>query len=290
MYMKNRKIRGRILPYGMLLPMIAIMLGLVYYPIMVTLTYSVQNMELTKPNPEKFVGLNNYGDVIKDPQVRDAFFNSLYILVLVIVLTLALGLAFSLLLKRDTKIKGVLMGFAIVPWALPPIVNGVIWRWVFHPNNGIINRLFHTDVMWLTDKWLILSIVALVVAWRNIPLASITFLSAMQNIPRHLYEAAEIDGSGPVSSFGKITMPLLRPAIGIILTTTSINALNVFDEIISLSGFANATKAVMVETYLRTFKFLNFGDGSALIYIMMVFTSIFGAVYARKVYKEVEYI
>lgn len=290
------KKRGKGLPYFMLLPMIAIMLGLVYYPIAMTFTYSTQKMILTKPNEGGFIGFENYKKLLTDPEVGKSFFNSLYILVLVIMLTLVIGLLFALLLKKNTRIKGALTAIAIIPWALPPIVNGVMWRWVFHPTYGIINKILFAQgtitepIMWLTDKWLILTIVALVAAWRSIPLACVTFLATLQSIPDHLYEAARIDGCGRFSGFRRITLPLLRPAMGIILTTTSISAINIFDEIVSLSGFANATKTVMVDTYMRSFKFLNFGEGSALIYLAMIATSIFGIFYARRVYKEVEYL
>jgi len=290
------RFKDRSLPYFMLLPMIAIMLGLVYYPIAMTFTYSTRNMILTKPKEAGFIGFKNYFKLLQDPDVGKAFFNSLYILVLVIVLTIIIGLLFALLLKRDTKIKGALTAIAIIPWALPPIVNGVMWRWVFHPSYGIINKILALQgsmdepIMWLTEKWLVLSIVALVAAWRSIPLACVTFLATLQSIPDHLYESACIDGCNKFAEFRRITLPLLRPAMGIILTTTSISAINVFDEIVTLSGFGNATKTVMVETYMRSFKFLNFGEGSALIYLAMIATSIFGIFYARSVYKEVEYL
>jgi len=97
------RFKDRSLPYFMLLPMIAIMLGLVYYPIAMTFTYSTRNMILTKPKEAGFIGFKNYFKLLQDPDVGKAFFNSLYILVLVIVLTIIIGLLFALLLKRDTK-------------------------------------------------------------------------------------------------------------------------------------------------------------------------------------------
>jgi multiple sugar transport system permease protein len=273
-----------------------IMLGLVYYPIALTFIYSLRYMVLTKPLEQRFIGLSNYRTILQDPAIGRAFFNSFYVLILVITLTLIIGLLFALLLHKDTRIKGILTAIAIIPWALPPIVNGVMWRWVFHPSYGIINKLITLgnpeteQIMWLTDKWLVLTIVALVNSWRSIPLACVIFLATLQNIPAHLYEAATIDGCSTSAKFWRITLPLIKPAMGIILTTTSITAINIFDEIVAISGYGNATKTVMVETYMRSFRFLNFGEGSALIYIAMAATSIIGIFYVKRVYKEVEYL
>jgi multiple sugar transport system permease protein len=273
-----------------------IMLGLVYYPIALTFIYSLRYMVLTKPLEQRFIGLSNYRTILQDPAIGRAFFNSFYVLILVITLTLIIGLLFALLLHKDTRIKGILTAIAIIPWALPPIVNGVMWRWVFHPSYGIINKLITLgnpeteQIMWLTDKWLVLTIVALVNSWRSIPLACVIFLATLQNIPAHLYEAATIDGCSISAKFWRITLPLIKPAMGIILTTTSITAINIFDEIVAISGYGNATKTVMVETYMRSFRFLNFGEGSALIYIAMAATSIIGIFYVKRVYKEVEYL
>jgi len=288
--------QSKYLHYILIAPTAVIMLALVYYPIAVTLCYSFMRMELSKPKLIGFIGLWNYLTLISDPLIWNAFFNSMIVLAEVIVITVFLGLAFAFLLNRNTRIKGVLTAIAIVPWALPPVVNGVIWRWLFHPNFGFVNKILllaniiAEPVQWLTEHYLIISIVSLVVAWRSIPLAAITFLSSLQSIPRQLYEAADIDGCGLLSRFFHITLPLLRPSMGIVLTTTSISAINVFDEIVSLSGYSGAVRTLMIETYLRTFKFLNFGKGSALIYLVMVATAIFGVIYARRIYNEVEYL
>ena len=88
--------------------------------------------------------------------------------------------------------------------------------------------------------------------------------------PRQIYESAVIDGSGTWQTFKHITLPLLVPSFGIVLTSTSINAINVFDEIVSLSGYGDMSKNLMIDAYLRTFSFLDYGVGSALTYIIMI--------------------
>ncbi len=288
--------RNRWLPYALLAPIILGMLVLVYYPILETFAYSVQAMNLTTPWIKGFVWLKNYVELLRDPSVLMATLNSVDILVLVLVETVMLGLAFALVLNRNSRVKGILTAIVIVPWALPPVVNGVIWRWVFHPDYGVVNSVLirlgivHSAIPWLTSHLLIINVAALVVAWRSAPLAAVIFLSALQAIPKQLYEASQIDGCGVWTQFRLITLPLLRPVLGIVLTTTSITGINVFDEVVALSGFASGTRTLMLETYLRTFRFLNFGTGSALVYLVMLGTAVIGAIYIRRVYREVEYL
>lgn len=288
--------KKNILPYGMLFPMIILMVGLVFYPIMVTFTYSLKHMKLTEPNLDSFAGIDNYIKIFKDSSFWYSLQNSLIVLVVTIILACVIGLCFGVLINVDTKIKGVLTALAIIPWALPPVVNGVIWRWIFHPSFGFINKflleigVISEPIQWLSERFLVVLAAAIVLAWRSIPFAAVVFLSALQGIPKQLYESAKIDGCGTFARFRKITLPLLRPSFVIILTTTSINAINIFDEIVSLSGYGNVSKTLMIETYLKTFRFFDFGSGSALIYITMLAVSILGLFYVVKVNKEVEYL
>lgn len=287
---------NRYLPYILLAPLVAGMLGLVYYPIAVTFYYSFMKMELTKPYLSGFAGFGNYIYLLRDPQIWNALMNSVIILGEVLILTIILGLVFAMLLHKTVRFKGVLTAVAIIPYALPPVVNGVIWRWIFHPVYGFINsvllrtKIVAEPIQWFSAHLLIISIVALVVAWRAIPLAAIMYLSALQSFPIEIYEAADIDGCSPLSRFFFITLPLLRPTIGITLTTTSITGLTVFDEIVTLVGYSGTSRTLMTEIYLRAFKFLNFGGGSALIYMVMIASAVLGIIYVRRVYKEVSYL
>ena len=207
-------------PYLFVAPMALIMYLLIYVPIAFTLVYSFLKMNLKKPRDTGFNGLNNYLALFRDPQILQATLNSLSIMVMILLMTLLLGLVFALILKRDTPIKNVLTAIAIIPWAIPPIVCGIVWRWIFHPSFGLLNsalllsHLIEEPVQWLQRQDYILAIVSISVAWRVIPLATVTFLAALQGIPEHLYEAAEIDGCTVFGKFTRVTLPLLRPSLG----------------------------------------------------------------------------
>ncbi len=279
----------------LLAPIILIMGVLVFYPTIMTFSYSLKEMKLTNPEDTDFVGLSNYVDVLTSDSFRYSLQNTLFLLVVVVVLTTVLGFGVALLLNVDTKISGLLMALAVLPWALPPIVNGIIWRFIFHPGYGFMNKLLiglhliDEPVMWLTNRWLLLLIVAIVVAWRSIPFCAIVCLSGLHAIPEELYEAAKIDGGNRISVFRYITAPLMLPFIGIGITSASITAINIFDEIVALAGYKDLGKNLLIESYLTTFSFLDFGKGSALTYLIMLMAAVLGFFYLRSLNREVEF-
>lgn len=285
-----------VFPYIIIFPGALLMIGLVFYPILVTFGYSLQRMKLTQPTQNEFIWFENYATIFQDPEFWYSLQNSLIILIFVVLLSAVIGLLVALFLNIDTRIKGLLTAIAIVPWALPPIVNGILWRWIFHPSYGFLNKLLlkfaliEQPIQWLSGRYSVVLIASLVASWRNIPFCAIVLLAALQSIPTHLYESAKIDGCNALQTFKKITFPLLLPSFGIVLTSTSITALNVFDEIVSLSGYGDVSKTLMINSYLRTFSFLDFGMGSALTYVVMLLASILGIIYIRNMYKEVAYL
>lgn len=275
-----------------LLPAIVIMVGLVFYPILVTFSYSLMDFKLTQPDNTKFVGLSNYSEILRGSEFRYSFMNSLMILAAVVVMTLIFSLIVAIILNVDTKINGLLTAIAILPWALPPIVNGIIWRWIFYPGYGLINKalirfgLIDAPIQWTTNRYALMMIISIVVAWRTVPFCAIIFLSSLQSIPREIYESASIDGASRIQSFFMITAPLLLPSFAMVLTHTSIGAINVFDEIIALVGYSHLGQNLLVYNYNTTFSFMNFGLGSAITYIIMLLSGILGIFYIRSMKRE----
>lgn len=282
--------------YAMILPSLILMIVLVFYPILSTFSYSLQEMKLTEPENAGFIGIRNYIEVFTNSDFLYALSNSFVILLFVVVIVSVVGILISLLLNKKSRIQKLLIAIAIIPWALPPVVNGLLWRWIFHPSYGFLNKfllsinLLDEPILWLSDRWSIIFITALVVAWRNIPFCAIIALATLKNIPKQLYESAQIDGSNKFQSFWCITLPLLLPSLAIITTTSSINAINVFDEIVSLAGYGDISKTLMIESYLQTFSFLDFGMGSAVTYCILFLASIVGLIYVKTLNKKVEYL
>ena len=240
--LRQNNMKKKILPYLLLSPMILIMGVLVFYPVIATFSYSLKKWKLTAPADIRVVGLRNYGTILKSDSFWYSFQNTLFILAVVVVLTTVLGFLVSIFLNIDVKWSGLLLAVAILPWALPPYVNGILWKFVFSSGYGFMNKVciglgfVSQPIEWLSSRWSLLVIVSLVVTWRSIPFMALVCLAGRQSIPDGIYEAARIDGGNSRTIFQRITLPLMLPFLGIGITSTSVTAINVFDEIIALSG------------------------------------------------------
>ena len=262
--------KKKILPYLLLAPMILIMGVLVFYPIITTFAYSLKRWKLTEPGNIHYIGFKNYIDILQSDSFKYSMQNTLFILVFVIAFTTIIGYLVSVYLNLECKCAGMLLAIAILPWALPPFVNGILWKFVFFSGYGFLNKiliglgLVSKPVQFLGSRWLL-------------------------SIPDAIYEAAKMDGGTPRKVFWHITMPLMKPFLALGITSTSVTAINVFDEIVALSGYGDLGKNILMESYLTTFSFLNFGKGSAMTYIVLFFALLLGIFYLRNLNKEVDY-
>ena len=270
--------------YTLLAPMIIIMLVLVIYPIAATFSYSLKKWKLSKPNDIRFIGLKNYINILSSESFLQSVKNTLFILVAVVIITTIISILVALFLNIKVRFSGVLLAIAIVPWAIPPFVNALLWKFVFYSGYGFLNKLLlnlhliSTPISWLDNRYSLLFIVSIVVSYRLIPFMTLICLAGRQSISGTLIEAAKIDGAGRFMVFKKIITPLMLPFLAVGITQTSISAINVFDEIVALSGYSDMGKSMLIESYLITFNFLEFGKGSAYTYIIMVFAGILGFV------------
>ncbi len=287
--------KKKLLPYLLLAPMILIMGVLVFYPIITTFAYSLKKWKLTEPGDIHYVGLKNYMDILQSDSFKYSMQNTVFILLFVIIFTTMIGYLMSLYLNRKCKGAGILLALAILPWALPPFVNGILWKFVFFSGYGFLNKLLiglglaSKPVQFLESRWLLLLVVSIVVVWRSVPFMMLVCLAGRQSIPEVIYEAAKMDGGTPRGVFWHITLPLMKPFLAVGITSTSVTAMNVFDEIAALSGYGDLGKNILMESYLTTFSFLNFGKGSAMTYIVLFFAMILGIFYLQNLNKEVDY-
>ena len=193
-------------------------------------------------------------------------------------------------------------GFAKAPHPkAPKIITSdfallaILWKFVFFSGYGFLNKiliglgLVSKPVQFLGSRWLLLLVVSIVVVWRSVPFMALVCLAGRQSIPDAIYEAAKMDGGTPRKVFWHITMPLMKPFLALGITSTSVTAINVFDEIVALSGYGDLGKNILMESYLTTFSFLNFGKGSAMTYIVLFFALLLGIFYLRNLNKEVDY-
>ena len=276
----------------LLLPCLLLLLISVILPVVLTFRYSLKYYNLTEPQNEKFIWFENYVKIFKDPHFYNALYNSVLILVMVMIIGLVFSIITGLVLNVKSKINPVLTALVIIPLAMPPIVNGIMWKFIFFPGYGFMNKilmnlhLIKNPISWTDNRYLFLLVISIVVSWRIIPFSSLVILANLQNIPESYYDAVKVFGGNKFQEFYYVTLPMLLPSIGVVLINLTTTALSIFDEVIAISGYQFEIQTLLVYNYSTTFNFLDFGYGSAISYVVMILSGIFGYFYVRNMAYE----
>ena len=274
---------------ALLLPSVIAVFGIVVYPILRTLYTSLFAVNSPLPGHYNWVGLRNYTFALSHGEFWSAVERTAYFTFLSTGLELLFGIAIALLLNAPLRARWLFRTIVVLPWALPTIVNGALWRYMFNAQYGVVNALLtqlhitSNYQAWFSKPFLALNLVVLADVWKNTSLVAFFLLAGLTTIPRELYEAARVDGYGPVGAFFQITLPLLRPVIVIVLVLRTIEAFKVFDIIYVMTGGgpANGTQSIAFYTYQRAFSDEFFGYGSALAYLIVIFIMALAILYIR---------
>jgi multiple sugar transport system permease protein/N,N'-diacetylchitobiose transport system permease protein len=214
---------------------------------------------------------------------------TLYFTVLSTSLELLLGLGLALLMNAPLRMRWLFRAIVVLPWALPTVVNGAMWRGVLNAQYGSLNALL-TQLHLIPDyrSWLgtptsALNMLVVADVWKTTPLVAFFLLTGLQSVPREIHESARVDGAGPVRAFWSITAPLLIPSVSVVLILRTIEAFKVFDLVYILTGGgpANGTQTIAYFTYVQAFSDQRFGYGSALADVIVVCILVLSAVYLR---------
>jgi ABC-type sugar transport system permease subunit len=281
----------------LLLPSLVVVFGIVIYPLLRTAYTSFFDVNSPFPGHYPFVGLGNYRRTFSNPDFWAAIRRTAYFTLVSTWFELILGILLALLLNVRFRGRAILRSIVILPWALPTIVNGMMWRWIFNPEYGALNALLTQLHLipgyrsWLGRPFLALNMVIVADVWKNTPLAAFLLLAGLSTIPRELYEAARVDGAGAIRGFLSVTLPLLVPTILIVLVVRTIEAFKVFDIIYVMTrgGPANGTQTIAYYAYLQAFSNQLFGYGGALAYVIALFILGFAIVYMQLLRREVAY-
>jgi multiple sugar transport system permease protein len=236
-----------------------------------------QSMRIESPIfPSRFVGLQNYRDVLGGMFFAEAVGNTVRFAAVTVPLVVVLGVLTALLLNESFVGNALLRVGMLLPWALPATVAGLIWKWIFLDSWGALNAglfsigLIDNYIPWLTTPGLAQMAVVVVFLWTQLPLAAIFLLAALQAIPAELYDAAAVDGAGLWERFRRVTLPGIRPMLVIVALYETLMAFTNFDIVYSLTQGGPGTTTTMVTyfTWVESFKKLDFGVGSALAVII----------------------
>jgi ABC-type sugar transport system permease subunit len=288
--------KDALIGFALILPSLLIILGISLQPILSTLYLSVFESSRGINVERIFVGLGNYADLLSEQIFWVTIGRTLYFTFVSVGLELALGIAIAQLIHSHPPGWQFLRTSLIIPWAVPTIVNGTMWRWIYNADYGALNGLLlqlgiiDKYIPWLTKPDVAMNLVILADIWHSVPFIALILQAALATLPADLEEAAAVDGANALQRFLLIRLPLLRPAILVALVIRTVEAFRAFDIIyvITNGGPAFGTVTISYLTYLETFSFGNVGRGSALSFLISLFTLLMAFVYIRILYRPEE--
>lgn len=286
---KIKQISERKMAFFLILPAVIIIFVIVIYPLINTFIQSFYDFNLAFPNLKKFIALGNYVNILKQSLFWRSLLYTIYFSVISIVLEVIIGFIVALILNENFRGKWVVRTLIIVPWAIPPVVNATIWKWIANPEYGSLNSILMSlgiidkYRIWLSDPFWSIILVAVADVWKYIPLVAILLLAALQTIPETLYEAAKIDGASPIKRVFNITIPLIKPALIVVLILRTLEAFKVFDLIFIMTRGGPAFKTTFISYYIyvETFTNMNIGKGASIAYIIAIFMTFISYLYIR---------
>ena len=297
----RRRRRDRALDSDWIWPVLAgfavlYLLVFVGYPVVYNLLMSVQHVTLgnIRNVSRPFVGLDNYAKAFSDPLFPLVLGNTVVFTLGNVLAQFAGGLALAVFFQQRFPGASFFRGTILAGWILPPLVIGAVWKWLLASDNGVVNYLLRAaglasgPVYWLSDPALSLFGVTLANIWFGVPFNMILLAAGLAGVPDDIYEAAALDGAGPVRRFAAITLPLLRPTIYALLCLSTIYTLRAFDLIWTMThgGPVDSSNIFPVWSYRMSFELFDLGGGAAVSTVMLGVVFVVALVYVRSVRAE----
>jgi len=257
------------------LPTLTLVVGVYAYPILTTLVYSVTTIDIATYTIREFVGLRNFQYIVSNEFFSPTLIRTIYFGMMVVVMTILLAIGVSLLININFKGNKILKIIILLPWAVPPVVSGVMWSQMFQYEFGFINKIIKIfggqgDTIWLGSPTLALHVLIITEIWRWLPFATLFIFAAMQTIPRSVIEAAAIDGAGYFKTVKGVILPIIVPGIIPVAIFLFVSAMKAFDTIFVLTagGPRSGTTTLNYLVYLQGFQQFKFGRAAATAYIL----------------------
>jgi multiple sugar transport system permease protein len=277
-------------PYAFLLPALVVTAAVIFFPVLQTLWFSLHNYVLFRPRNVPFIGLENFARAMADEVFWISLRNSLFWIGLVVSLQFLMGLCAALLLNQSFWWRSIARSLIIIPWALPSVIIGLMWSWMYDFHVGIVNDLFvrlgilDAPVAWLArpDTALYSIIVALI--WQGFPFFTIVILAGLQTIPDELYEAAEIDGASRWQQLTAVILPSIAGIVTTALLLRTIWVANSLDVILVMTagGPGYATHTLPLYAFVKAYSSMEFGYAAALAVILTILLLAVVLTYVRR--------
>jgi multiple sugar transport system permease protein len=291
--------QDRIFILIVLVPVIIFVAFLIYYPAASTFQNSLTNWNLRIQKPPKFIQFDNYTKLLGDSEFWEVTLRSFKTVAMILPMEMLIAFGIALLLNEHFRGRALVRTLVILPWMLPPVVNGFLWGWLLNGDYGALNGLLYQLGIireynyWLQDPQSQLFWVAIVQTWTRFSFPTIILLAGLQSIPGDLYDAAKVDGAGAWQRLAYITFPMLISSFAIALVVEFIASFQIFDVIWTLTAGGSAggainpfTKTLMIFNYELVFRDLRIGLGAALSYLILIMSLAVGFFFVRRLYNQ----
>jgi multiple sugar transport system permease protein len=288
---ESRRGPDRLAPLLFLAPAVLYMVTFFGYPVVKNFLMALQEYSTSTfyTGEAPWAGLANYRAVLTSPVFGKALLNTVLFTAGSILGQFVIGLALAVFFRRRFPLNGVLRSLLLIPWLIPLIVSGAVWRWILDKDNGALNRFLAAAHLapdhpgWLTSTSLALIAVIMVNIWIGIPFNLTILYGGLQDVPEDLYEAATLDGASGRQQFRYVTWPLLRPVVSVVLVLGVVYTIKVLDVILGLTngGPANASQTIATQSYHLSFVQFDFGQGAALGNVLIAISLVFAVIYLR---------
>ncbi|MDF2590578.1 MAG: transporter permease [Clostridia bacterium] len=283
------KMKTMLEPYLFILPVFILLLFMFGYPLINSIIMAFENYKLSNINDIYFNNFENFKKLFGDSDFLLLIKNSLVYVVLSVAGQFLFGLVLALALKQDFKGRGIYQSIVFLPWAFSTFVIGLIFRWAFNGEYGVVNdvliRLGIIDkgIAWLGTPGLSLAVIIIAMIWMGIPFFGIMILAALQSIPEEVYEAADMDGCGMWQKFWLLTIPYIKPTIIITILLRTIWIFNSFDLVVIVTGGgpANYSQTLPSYMYTKAFSGYDFGLAGALGTLLMVILGLYAVIFLK---------
>lgn len=263
-----------------LAPMMLVLMVIAVFPIVYSLWISLFDLKLTRPNRAPFVWFDNYAQIFHDPMFWSSVGRSTSFTLMSVSGIMFIAMLMALLLNEQFRGRRILSTVLLIPWAIPYVANGLMWKWIYDSGYGALNGLLFQ--LGFIDKYMVLLgdvnktmfLITNAFVWKEVPLATILLLVTLKSVGADLYRAAQVDGANVWQRFIHITLPALKPGFMLVMIYETMMAIRHFDLffILTEGGPAEASHVVAWAVYVETFRKLAFGTGAAMAYIMAIAT------------------
>lgn len=281
-------------PYLYIMPSIIGILLFVIYPILHTIYLSFQSGSLISPE-FTFAGIDNYKNLLSNEDFLGALKNTAIYTISMVGISIGLSLIFAVWLNKQSFIHKFAQTVMFTPHLVSLVSIGVLFMWIMNPDYGFLNWVLDSIGLptskWLTSEKTALFSIILVGIWKTVGYNTLIFIAGLQSIPKYIYEAADLDNSGKLKTFFKVTLPLLSPTLFFLLITTTTSSFQVFDlvNVMTKGGPINSTNMLVYYIYEAGFRYFDIGSASAASVFLIILVGILTFAHFKLLAKKVHY-